>query len=350
MKRSIRFKGSFQQKIPFTLIMMIILACESQQPQPLTNPPDAFEQNRRLGRGGNLGDILYKFEIWEKEKDLEQLDLIKNIGMTGLRINTGPFDYVTVEPPFTLSNDFLERLDWTVDEALKRGFTVIIDNHEYHAMADDPMGNMEMFLSTWRQLGERYKDYPDNLYFGVLNEPNGHLTPYLWNYILADALEVIRQSNPNRTLVIGPGTWNGIRSLEFIKLPEDDRNIIVEIHYYSPHRFTHQGASWSEGSDAWLGTTWRGEPQQKQAIIEDFRKAVDWATVNDRPLFLGEFGVYHRADIESREQWLRFVIQQAEENNISWAIWELMYPTFGIYDPSTKTWIEPLKNAILPPT
>jgi endoglucanase len=311
--------------------------------------PDVFKQNQRLGKGGNLGNILYNFDTWDKKREQEHLDLIKGIGLNGVRINIGPFAHVNERRTYTLSKEFFERLDWTIDRALSRGLTVIIDNHEYHTMADDPMGNKDMFLSTWEQIADHYKDYPENVYFGVLNEPNGHLTSYLWNYFLIDVLDVIRMSNPNRTLVLGPGRWNNIQQLEWLQLPEDDRNIIVEIHYYSPHHFTHQGASWSEGSEAWLGTTWRGTSAEKQAVLDDFQIAIDWANTHNRPLYLGEFGVYKKADMDSRVQWLRFVVEQAEKNNISWAIWDLMGTSFGIYDESKKQWIKPLKDAILPP-
>jgi len=340
---------------PSLTYVIIISACISLgncAPDTVQNDrtiPDAFEQNKRLGRGGNLGNILYEFETWDKEREMKEMDMIKEIGLQGVRINTGPFSHVNDKPPYVLSDDFLERLDWTIDQALARGLTVIIDQHEYHAMADDPLGNLEMFLSTWEQMAERYKDYPDNVFYGVMNEPNGHLTPYLWNYVLKDVYKVIREIDPYRTLVIGPGDWNGIDALEFLELPEDDRNIIVEIHYYSPHRFTHQGASWSKGSEEWLGTTWRGTPEEKQSVIDDFQIAVDWARKHDRPLYLGEFGVYERADMESRAAWLAFIVEQAEKNNFSWGIWELMYTSFGIYDPDEKSWIEPLKDAILPP-
>jgi endoglucanase len=339
---------------PYLIVILIISvfislsSCKNNTVPESRSVPDAFKQNERLGRGGNLGNILYEFDTWDKEREMKELDMIREIGMQGVRINTGPFSHVTDTPPYTLSEAFLERLDWTVDQALSRGLTVIIDNHEYHVMADDPMGNRDMFLSTWKQMTERYKDYPDNVYLGVLNEPNGHLTPYLWNYLLADVHNVIREIDPYRTLVIGPGDWNGIDALESLELPEDDRNIIVEIHYYSPHRFTHQGASWSKGSDEWLGTTWRGTPEEKQAVLDDFQKAVEWAEKHERPLFLGEFGVYEKADMESRATWLEFVIEQAEKNNFSWSIWELMFTSFGIYDPEQQSWIEPLKEAILP--
>ena len=103
-----------------------------------------------------------------------------------------------------------------------------------------------------------------------------------------------------------------------------------------------------QGSDAWLGTTWRGTPEEKKAIMDDFNAAVEWARQNNRPLYLGEFGAYRKADMESRTQWLRFVVEQADKNDISWAIWDLMGTSFGIFDDSQDRWIEPLKDAILP--
>lgn len=342
------WKSMLQSILSVFLFLILSTGSGAGFPPGKQTPPDAFKQNERLGRGGNLGNILYEFETWDKEREMENLDLIKGIGLTHVRVNTGPFAHAEDKPPYTLSEAFIERLDWTVDQALSRGLAVIIDNHEYHAMADDPIGKKDLFLSTWRQLAEHYKDYPDEVFFGVLNEPNGNLTTYLWNYICADAIRVIRESNPNRTLVIGPGRWNGISELENLKLPEDDRNIIVEIHYYSPHRFTHQGASWSEGSEAWLGTTWEGTPEEKQAVIKDFKVATDWAKAHNRPLYLGEFGVYKKADMASRVNWLTFVVGEAEANHFSWAIWNLMGDSFGIWDESKDQWIEPLKNAILP--
>ena len=330
------------------LIVSIFLLCIFFSPSVAQDKiPDAFEQNKLLGRGGNLGNILYNFDTWDKKKEQAELDMIKKIGMNSVRINTGPFAHVSAAPSYTLSKAFFERLDWTINEALKRGLAVIIDNHEYHAMADDPLGNNAMFLACWKQMAEHYKGYPDNVFFGVLNEPNGNLTPYLWNHLLTPVIDLIRESNPYRTLVIGPGSWNAIKALEEMKLPENDRNIIVEIHYYSPHRFTHQGASWSKGSEAWLGTTWRGTPEERQAVMDDFKVATDWAKKHDRPLYLGEFGVYKKADMDSRAAWLSFVVPHAEKNDITWGIWDLMGSSFGIYDSEKKEWIKPLKDAIM---
>ena len=341
--------------------MIILFATPiSSYPQHAT---DVFKQNERLGKGGNFGNILYTWDNWNKDHDRSDMDKMKEIGMTGIRINTRPFLHMnrqpgynlgwdeangrredllySLKPPYTISKQFYERLDWTVYEALDRGFTVIIDNHQYREMGKDPMAFRDIFLASWEQMAEYYKDYPDNVYFGILNEPNGNLTPYLWNYFMMDAWKIIRKSNPERTLVIGPGDWNNIEGLAEFKLPENDRNIIVEIHYYSPHRFTHQGV---EGRNA--GITW-GTPEEMKAVENDFNKAVEWADKNNRPLFLGEFGVSSNADEASTVKWLHFVVSQAESHGISWSMWDLMGSGMGVYDEKKETWIVPRKNAIL---
>ena len=123
----------------FGLTTLFMTECKYEPAQVNKAIPDAFLQNKRLGRGGNLGNILYEFETWDKEREMKELDLIKGIGLQGVRINTGPFTHVTDTPSYTLSESFFERLDWIIDQALSRSLTVIIDNHEYHAMADDPM-------------------------------------------------------------------------------------------------------------------------------------------------------------------------------------------------------------------
>jgi endoglucanase len=329
----------------FFLLILSTLILTNCQPQPPTREelviPDAFEQNNRLGGGANVGSILYRWDIWDEEREKEELDLLKGLGLKGVRINTRPFLHASEEPPYTLSQEFFDRLDWLVNEALERGFTVIIDEHQYRVMGKDPMGLKNIFLETWRQMAEHYKDYPDNVYFGVLNEPNNNLTPYLWNYLLKDVYKILRESNPARTLVIGPGDWNNIEGLEFFELPEEDHNIIVEIHYYSPHRFTHQGV---EGRDTLI--TW-GTTEERKAVENDFNIAAEWAKRNDRPLYLGEFGVNKKADQESAVQWLRFVREQMEKNNMSWAMWNMMGSNFGMYDEEKKEWIEPRKNAVL---
>ena len=160
-------------------------------------------------------------------------------------------------------------------------------------------------------------------------------------------LDRLPWSRFHRTVIIGPGHWNNLEHLRALALPEEDRRIIATFHYYSPFQFTHQGAEWVGGSQAWKGTKWAGTEFDRQAIRTDFEKAASWAKQHDRPLFLGEFGAYSGADLDSRALWTSAVAREAERLGISWSYWEFG-SGFGAYDPATDAWRGPLLKALIP--
>ena len=123
----------------------------------------------------------------------------------------------------------------------------------------------------------------------------------------------------------------------------------MTFHYYSPFHFTHQGASWAgEQSKSWLGTTWLGTEKEKQDVISDLDKASQWSKENSLPLFMGEFGAYEKADMQSRVRWASFVRSEAEKRSISWAWWEFC-AGFGVYNKDKKEWRVDLLSSIIPP-
>ena len=164
---------------------------------------------------------------------------------------------------------------------------------------------------------------------------------------MAEAINTIRETNPDRNIIVGPGNWNAINALRQLELPAEEQQIIVTVHYYNPFHFTHQGAEWVSGSKAWLGTKWRGTPSEEKAVINDLDLAARWGEVNNRPIYLGEFGAYSKADMDSRGLWTAFVARQVEERGMSWAYWEFC-AGFGVYDKSKRVWNEPILKALIP--
>jgi len=130
-------------------------------------------------------------------------------------------------------------------------------------------------------------------------------------------------------------------------IPENEQNVIFTFHYYEPFHFTHQGAEWVNGSNAWLGTKWQATSDEKNRIVLDFFQVMAWGKAHSRPILLGEFGAYDKADMDSRVRWTSFVVQTAQADSMSWAYWEFA-SGFGVYDPKTDTWRESLLKALLP--
>ena len=104
-------------------------------------------------------------------------------------------------------------------------------------------------------------------------------------------------------LLIWYHLWQPDQIFKDLELPEDDRNIIVTIHYYMPIQFTHQGAPWSEKNKNLSGIEWTNQKMEEQAIKNDFDSAQQWSDKYSRPLHLGEFGVYEKAGMDSRIRW-----------------------------------------------
>jgi endoglucanase len=169
--------------------------------------------------------------------------------------------------------------------------------------------------------------------FELLNEP---VDAEWWNAWLPRVLEVV----PRRPVIVGPGRWNTVGALSSLRLPADE-DLIVTVHYYSPFRFTHQGAGWLEGSDAWLGTRWDGDRERVRCELSD---AAAWAA--RRPLFLGEFGTLETGSMPDRAAWTRSVREEAERLGLSWCYWDFA-TDFGAFDRAAGTWREPLKRALL---
>ena len=329
------------------LICTIVIALFSIKSDLFAQSVSAKEQCAKMGRGINIigyDDALWKDYTTGRFKE-NYFKMIKEAGFSTIRINLFAFsgmDSIT----YKLNPKWLETLDWAVKKGLEAKLIVILDMHEYNAMADDPIAKKEMFLSVWRQLAPRYKDQPNDVVFELLNEPNQKLSVELWNQYLVDAIKLVRETNPNRTLIIGPGNWNGIESLPTLVLPEEDKNIIVTVHFYHPMPFTHQGAYWAKDFKDLSGIKWTGTKEEKADVETKLKVAADWSKTNDRPIFLGEFGAYDKGDMESRARYTACVARTAEKFGFSWAYWQFD-SDFIAYNIEKESWVMPILNALM---
>jgi endoglucanase len=302
-----------------------------------------------MRRGVNLGNMLEApvEGEWGVRVEQQYLSLIRERGFDFVRVPIRWNTHADEAAPYTVDPAFFARVDQVMGWALAQGLYVILDFHHYEELMLDPAGHRERCLAIWRQVAGHYRDAPPTVLFELLNEPNGALTASLWNDLLVEALAVVRQSNPDRSVVIGPAQWNSAAALPSLELPADDEHLIVTFHYYEPFEFTHQGAEWVGGSDAWLGTSWDASESQQEAIVRQFDAVAAWAAERDRPVLLGEFGAYSRADQPSRLRWTEFVARQAEARGFAWAYWEFA-AGFGVYDPGAQRWREDLAGALIP--
>jgi endoglucanase len=341
-------------KILWLLIMTLFLAAAcpdnkaipKDEAFPKANP---FARNELLSRTMNLGNALEAPSEgdWGVTLHSHYFDSIATAGFTAVRIPIRWSAHALPVAPYTLDPVFLNRVQWAVAQSERVGLAPIIDFHHYVEIFSEPEAHRERFLEIWKQLATTFKSADTTLIYEVLNEPHDNLTAELWNELLAEAIDTIRAIDTVHTLIIGTAEWGGIAAMNKLQIPTDEDNVIFTFHYYEPFQFTHQGAEWNEGTEAWLGTSWSGTPEQQQAVIADLSQVKNWAAQRNLPVFLGEFGAYSRADMESRALWTQYVRHTAESMNMSWAYWEFC-SGFGAYDAQTEKWRPQLLQALIP--
>jgi endoglucanase len=342
---AIRLQMKKSNKIIYAILCFIVIS-PAVSAQEKFGEGYAFEQNSRLGRGVNIigYDPIWKDSSKARMKE-KHFKLIKEAGFSNVRIKISPFKFSMNDSTYVVDPSFFATLDWAIKEALKNNLMAIVDFHEHNTIQKDPVGIRPMFLSMWKQIADHCKGYSNDVLFEICNEPN--MKPETWNEMHKEAYQILRESNPKRTLIIGTINGNQIKYLQDLILPERDRNIIVAIHYYSPIQFTHQGAPWSTKNKDLSGIEWTQTKSEEQHVNADFDMAQEWSKAHNRPLTLGEFGAYEKADMPSRIRWTNYVARQAELREWSWSYWQFD-SDFILYDIDKDVWVEPIKNALIP--
>ncbi len=311
----------------------------------LTAQIDPFVQIEKMRRGVNIIGYDPLWQDFTKARFHERhFQLIHEAGFQTVRVNLQAFAHMDAQN--RLDPAWLKTLDWVVKNAVANDLTVILDEHDYTFCGDHGDTCRTKLLAFWQQVAEAYKDAPPSVIFEILNEPNGELTDEGWNALLKDALALIRKTNPTRNIVIGPAFWNNIHHLDKLDLPEDDRHIIVTVHYYLPMTFTHQGASWSKDTAHLSGITW-GTDAEKQQVVDDFAGVQQWSKAHNRPILLGEFGAYDKGPIESRVLYTSWLARTAESLGWAWTYWQFD-SDFIVWDMAKDAWVDPIRKALIP--
>ncbi|MBW8886989.1 MAG: glycoside hydrolase family 5 protein [Fibrobacteres bacterium] len=325
-----------------------VCGCVVVPPALQADFPSAKALNARLGQGVNLGNALDAYPAegaWGVTLKADYFRWIADSGFKSVRIPVRFSAHALVDSPYTIDSVFMDRVDWAVKQALDNHLLAILDMHHYDSLMAHPQRELPRFLSMWKQICKRFRDAPPEVLFELLNEPQDQLDAATWNGFLAQAIDTIRVLQPGRTLVVGTAPWGGLGGLSALRLPADT-NLIVTIHYYDPHTFTHQGAAFEDGADQWLGTTWRATPAQRAVMDQDLATLRDWSAEQDRPVFMGEFGTYFRADTLSRALWTEYMTRKMDSSRISWALWNFS-SDFGIMNDTTEAWKGYLMKALL---
>jgi len=247
-------------------------------------------------------------------------------------------------------------LDWCARYNLKAIVDLHILRSHHFNYGDKPLWTepaaQEHFLDFWRQLSAHLQNRPtDMVAYEPMNEPVAD-DPEQWNVLLEKAIKVIREKEPNRTLVIGSNRWQSVDTFDQLRIPENDRNILLSFHSYTPMIFTHYKASWTKVGEYTGPVQYPGviiKEEDLKGLPEDLVKEIGYyngdynrdvlvkllekplavAAKYNLPLYCGEWGCLPTVPEAGRMQWYADMRAILEQNNIAWATWDYK-GNFGI--------------------
>jgi len=325
----------------------------------------ALQRAQHLKRGINLSE--WFAQVWDKRgytrehletwTTADDIALIKSMGFDHVRLSVNPQPLFTMNQPQKLPPEYLSYLDAAVKMILDHGLVVVIDLHPEgdfkQRLKDDSF--VQQFADFWRALAQHYSTWdPDRVFFEVMNEPEVS-DRYRWVGVQTKAAAAIREGAPRHTIIAAGARWSDDDDLVFQE-PMRDPNVIYNFHFYDPHIFTHQGATWGEYYWHWVkGLHYPSTPasaEQVAALVPDdvdrlkvirygrdhwdadrmeseMKQAAAWAERHGVPLICNEFGVYRMADPQDRAAWIHDVRVALEHNHIGWTMWDYS-GSFGV--------------------
>jgi aryl-phospho-beta-D-glucosidase BglC (GH1 family) len=288
------------------------------------------------------------FQTWTTADDIA---LIKAMGFDHVRLSVNPQPMFSDNHADEIPAEYLGYLDDAVKMILDHNLAVVIDIHpegDFKAqLSHDDF--VEQFSDYWRALARHYSRLdPDRVFFEILNEPEMQ-DRYRWYGVQLKLASSIREGAPQHTIIVAGAQWSNNDQLLFTE-PLRDPNIVYNFHFYEPHIFTHQGATW--GVNYWhflKALPYPSSPESVQSatalepdavnrlavvrygldrwnaerIASEITRVDEWAHQRGVPVVCNEFGVYRKnTDPKDRAAWINDVRTSLEKHGIGWTMWD----------------------------
>lgn len=290
-----------------------------------------------------------KYEtLWGQPVTTQQLmNAFKAAGFDSIRIPVAWTNMMNFESGnYKINKAYLDRVQQIVDYALNAGLYVVINDHwdgswwgMFGSATPATRENaMNLYVSMWTQISNRFKNYSDYLIFeganeevgsrlndkdvakdsGTLDEDACYKTANLINQTFVDTVRKTGGNNTYRFLLIPGYDTNISKTLdERLVMPTDAANkvnkLIISVHYYEPWSFCGGPSSdhWGTSSEYGIQNTYLGS-------MNDFVE-------KGYGVIIGEYGVSSKKDGTKKKDmcaWLSNVLDNCDYYNYCPMLWD----------------------------
>lgn len=331
-----------------------------EEPEPSDDPNVAIRMARAMGWGWNLGNHFDtgansdaqgnpidfekpKWGYWDGAKPTETL--YKNLARMGVKTVRIPVTwgvYQANDGNYTIDAGYMAEVEQNVKWALNAGQYVVLNTHhdEYwqdiiSAVKDNKKNATieDRLTKTWTQIANHFKNYDDHLIFETMNEIHDeswgwkegyNYTPVYtmmneWNKVCVDAIRATGGNNASRWIGIPGFCANPSFTVGKVKIPNNDKRIMVAVHCYDPFNFC------TEGKVQQWGHKYRGNDSDEKQIRELFDKLYAEYIAKEIPCYMGEYGVVTRSSSsyeKYRQYYLEYFTRCAYLHGIPTMLWD----------------------------
>ena len=322
-------------------IVLVLVSCDGygQMDEKAQVPRQNAAVFDKLNKGLNMDTSTPRRGVWPKiQHDESHFEAAADAG----------FQSVRVFLPFAADREGTEQ---QIREALKYDLAIVICMWGSRDWVNNPEQGAREIAQKWGTLARAWKNYPEDVVFEILNEPEGiqfksasdaAAVMKLYNA----AVQAIRDVDEDRPILIGSPGYNDSEVLDPYVTDEyltyefgggtgfyEDGNTGVAIHFYAPkHKDGLNFAMWTTplGSD---------EARWKTPITNEINHAVEWREKIDAniPIVTTEWGCWlfpdrSEADLEA---WLNHHMNLFTTHKIG-QMWYTGFQnnqrSFGVFD------------------
>ncbi|THV29043.1 cellulase family glycosylhydrolase [Glycomyces paridis] len=318
--------------------------CDGGSSEPTTTPPPtgnatAMEQVAAMQPGWNVGntlDALGGETAWGNPLITEELLAhVKSQGFNSIRLPVTWEEYMGPGPDYTVDPARMERVAQVIDWALEQDLQVLLNVHHdswmwLNELSTDHDAVLAKYEALWTQIADRFKDYPAELSFESVNEPQftgaeGEAGDALTEELNLVFHELVRGSggnNDDRLLVLPTLVTNADQPrLDALKTTIDgldDPMVAATIHFYGFWPFSVNIAGF---------TSYNAEVEAD--LVGTFQRVNDTFVDAGIPVIMGEWAVlnydHNRPGVHQPGELLKFfeaAEYQARDKGVTTMLWD----------------------------
>jgi endoglucanase len=283
-------KNSSIQYAALFICTLFLFACKKNKTTGGTNTTSAvgfFKTKNTLivnadGTAAKLQGIAFGNEVWNdfvptthhSEIDYSR---VKDMGMNLIRFYLNYKIFESDAAPYTYKQAGWDWVDKNIAWAKKYNIRLLLNMHfpqggyQSQGTGDALWTNVEnqnRLTALWKAIAERYKDEPQIIGYGPVNEPVPTTDISQWQQLAQRITNEIRTVDKNHILFIEKAIYvKGKPETADYNFPNiTDNNVAYEFHIYDPFLFTHQLFTWANTGEggaypdenilSFTGTSW----------------------------------------------------------------------------------------------